>query len=227
MNNKLKFKFVAGVFFSPIAMSVCGMDYSMLRGELQWVEIVQAETVPAVGVQVGVPVGEGESRTPLSSGDNASRENVGEEKRQGEELLNDSTAVDCLVEVRAIKAFQRGADFRAKRLQTGRMLVDVKSQLEPLPFKRYQVLQSFLKRVSLNDQVSFDLLGAEGETNYLIVRPESMFGNRVQVMVNWKDEAGADLLSSELKVINNQNVVLGTDRAEDRSTIVSIKLNCD
>lgn len=228
LKNKFELNFGVGVMLlslgGQVVTPICGFEYATAHADqLTQVETVQPAVAQAAAEPIGEATGEGPSSIPLSIGGDSGS---GAEKH-GEELLNDSSAVDCVVEVRAIKAFQRGADFRAKRLQTGRMLVDVKSQLEPLPFKRYQVLESFLKRVSLNEQVSFDLIGAEGEANYLVVRPESLFGNRVQVMVNWKDEAGADLLSTELKVINNQNVVLGTDRAEDRSTILSIKLSCD
>ncbi len=132
----------------------------------------------------------------------------------------------CGVEVRVIKGAQRRGQYRFKRLETGNFLTDVKSQLQPLPYGSYKVLEAVEKEVRLGEQVDFQLTGATGDSQRLGVRPEKLLGKRVQTQINWEDAAGGPLLSTKLRMTNGETMVLGTENDAQSSTIVCIKVAC-
>ncbi len=133
---------------------------------------------------------------------------------------------DCLVGVRVIRGSEKDEELGKRKLTTGKFLLDVKNQLQPLPFQRYQVLQAHEQRVSLMKEAGFELVGAEGEKSSIRVTPQTIVHKRVRVFVDWKDESGEEILSTTLRMVNGRSMVLGTDSSQNRSTIICVKVNC-
>ena len=106
-------------------------------------------------------------------------------------------------------------------------IADLSSQLETLPFARYETVSEEQQLISFREKGVFNLKVEEGEEQILFVEPAMVTGSSVAVVVDWRSASGDELLSSKLKVGNGQNVVFGTDVSDDASLILCIKVTCE
>ncbi len=135
-------------------------------------------------------------------------------------------ATDCDVSVRVVKGAVNDSEFKGKEMRVGKFISDMKNQLETLPYKEYTVLDSQKKLVAFGGKGAFTLADASKKIHSLSVSPLKKAEKRVTVMVDWKDPVGDTLVSTQLKVLNGENVVLGTDTSGDESTIMCITVDC-
>jgi hypothetical protein len=133
---------------------------------------------------------------------------------------------DCMIGVRMIQGSEKDLAGVSNQLNVGNFLSDVKSQLQPLPFKRFDVLDSKQQKVGFGTPASFALNSSEQAKHQITVVPHSVQNKRVQLTVNWTNPRGEELLATKLRVVNDKCVVLGTDSSGDTSTIASIRANC-
>lgn len=106
-------------------------------------------------------------------------------------------------------------------------IADLSSQLETLPFARYETVSEEQQLISFREKGVFNLKASEAEQQILFVEPETVTGGSVVVVVDWRSGSGDELLSSKLKVGNGQNVVFGTDVSDETSLILCIKVTCE
>jgi hypothetical protein len=132
----------------------------------------------------------------------------------------------CLVKIRVIEGLERGEEYSGHELEEADFLEDVRSQLEPLPFKKYRVIQRIKDEVLLGKKLEFDVRDAEGDLTKLIVLPEKLHRRRVQVRVDWKGSLGEELLSTKFQMKSGHSVIFGSDASEHSSTIFCIKVDC-
>ncbi len=135
-------------------------------------------------------------------------------------------ASNCDVSVRVIKGAVNDSEFSGKKMEVGSFIADMKHQLETLPYKEYSVIDSQNKTVAFGKESSFSLTDANKQVHNLKIEPISLEKKRVVVKVNWTDPAGDTMLATQLKVINGENLVLGTETSGDESTIVCVTLLC-
>lgn len=154
-------------------------------------------------------------------------------------LANDSMPTvqkgACHVGVRLIRATRRpagAAPVRATRdLPMTSFLADVSDQLAPLPFTDYDTIDMAEQVVELRNSASFTLSGPRSEKHSILVQPHEVARGRVFTTVEWKDPHGDGLVSTKMRMVNGENVVLGadglSDGPEDSSMIVSVRLSCE
>ncbi len=132
---------------------------------------------------------------------------------------------ECLIQVKLVggsKDVPRGSF-----TSVNEFLGDMEEQLRPLPYKSFEILDSKLKQSSLGVPVSFVLKGNSlKEVHKIGVTLHEVKKRRVGLTVNWVNPKGEELLATRLKVVNNKNLVLGTDSAVSVPTILSIKVDC-
>lgn len=114
----------------------------------------------------------------------------------------------------------------ARFLEVESSLSDLRPQLEALPFSRYEHITTVRQTIPLEETGLFSLKPAPGEEQLLFVAPQTVTGDGVSLMVDWKDVGGEELLSTKLKILNGQGVVLGTDLSPDSSAIVGVRAKC-
>lgn len=133
---------------------------------------------------------------------------------------------NCQVSLRVVKGVERFPGERVRRLHSGEMLKDLREQLEPLPFRRYSLLEAKTASVVLHQEGQFkvkDLQGAEHEVN---ITPLEFKDGQVSLMVDWSGPDREELLSSKLQVESGKNIVVGTDNEGNQSTILCVKVDC-
>ena len=141
-------------------------------------------------------------------------------------LVSPLMAEDCDVLVRIIKGEGNSEKFGGMDMKVGNYLNDMKSQLETLPYKQYNVLDSKSMKIGLGGKETFQMQDSQKQNHNVIINPLEIKGGRVKLMVDWTDAQGENLLSTQLRVVNGENVVLGTETSGDESTIMSINLDC-
>lgn len=135
----------------------------------------------------------------------------------------------CGVHVRVLKGWSKSKIERATPPNDAERdkIEDLKSQLETLPFARYEKVSEEQQLISFREKGVFNLKVNEAEEQILFVEPAMVTGELVAVVVDWRSGSGDELLSSKLKVGNGQNVVFGTDVSDDASLILCIKVTCE
>lgn len=140
----------------------------------------------------------------------------------------DNTARSCDIGVRVICGSERSALRQSgKGPKLHSLLYDVSQQLEPLPFAKYSPLAHDRQRLAFEEQGTFRLLTHKKELHKLTVVPHRIEGEKVHLTVDWQGPGDEKLLSTKLRVVNGQNMVVGTDSDSDSSTILCIKVNCE
>lgn len=142
-------------------------------------------------------------------------------------LAEEMSFANCHVGLRVIKGSQNSKEFSFRSLAVGKQLADIKSQLEPLPYGQYEVLDSETQLVRFGEEAQFSIRDANSLIHFLEVTPLGWSRKRIEVRVEWKGPRGKQLLSSKLRVADGKNVMLGTDSSSDESTIMSVKVSCD
>ncbi|GEM_PF-5719738 len=142
----------------------------------------------------------------------------------------------CEVRVRVLQGTrdQRAREVGApvgSKLDATPLLQDVKSQLKPLPFEDYQIVDTVEEQIRVGNSRSFRLREADGEESSLRIEPHGFLSkaqgeSKILVSINWRGSAGEQLLDTKLKFENGKSMVIGTDKAEDTSTILCVKFDC-
>lgn len=117
------------------------------------------------------------------------------------------------------------AERSAKQLVPA-LLPDMESQLGPLPFSHFEVLDSAEQEIPLDEQGVFVVADGDKQLHRIAVTPHEHQEDWVKMTVHWDDPNGKSVVSTQLRVINAKCLVLGTDKSGDRSTILSVKVTC-
>ncbi len=132
----------------------------------------------------------------------------------------------CLVDVRSLIGSNPADENFAKELKTGEFIADLKEQLDSLPFAKFSTLSHEQQKVPLQEKAVFRVQNAAKKTNTVFVEVECVSDSGARLQVDWNSEDGASILSTQLRLMNGKNWVLGTDHEDKSSTIVSIKVEC-
>ncbi len=134
-------------------------------------------------------------------------------------------AQNCEVGVRVIKGSEK--EGKSTDLNSlGKSLVSMEPQLKKLPYKKYDEMTSRRQQVALGKESRFSVSDAMGKPQTVKVQPVSVSEKRVEVLVNWLGADSSKLLSTKVRVLNGESVMLGTDSSGKHSTILSIKVSC-
>jgi len=134
-------------------------------------------------------------------------------------------AENCEVGVKVIK----GSKHKSKTTNFGSLsksLVTMKGQLGNLPYKEYGVMTTRSQSVKFGAEGNFSVRDAMGKPHVVKIKPLTVKDKRVEVLVDWHGSDSSKLLSTKLKVLNGENVMLGTDSSGEHSTILSIQVSC-
>ncbi len=105
------------------------------------------------------------------------------------------------------------------------LVKDVGSQLDPLPYTSYAVLDSRSQSLPLGHEGMFSLVGYDNQRHVLRVVPHNYSYDKVGITVMWNGPNNEELLSTKMRVANGKCVVLGTD-SRNAATILTVKLEC-
>ena len=134
-------------------------------------------------------------------------------------------AESCEVGVKVIK----GSKQKSKATNfgsLGKSLVSMKGQLENLPYKEYGVMTTRSQSVKFGAEGNFSVRDAMDKPHVVKIKPLTVKDKRVEVLVDWHGSDSSKLLSTKLKVLNGESVMLGTDSSGEHSTILSIQVSC-
>ena len=132
----------------------------------------------------------------------------------------------CMIDVRSIKGSSPSQDNATKEFHAGEFLADLQDQLGSLPFTRYEALSHEIQKVPLHEKGVFRVVGAGEEQNTVFVDVECITNDGARVQIDWNGSKEQSVVSSQMRVVNGQNLVVGTDHDDSASTILSIKVNC-
>lgn len=135
-------------------------------------------------------------------------------------------SASCEVDVRSLKGTAPKEENVPKQLEAGEFLADLQDQLQTLPFSHYEALSHERQKVPLHERGVFQVLGAGAEQNSVAVEVECITNDGARVKIEWNGAEGASVVSSQLRLVNGKNWVVGTDHDDSASTIVSIKVEC-
>ncbi len=131
----------------------------------------------------------------------------------------------CKIFVRLIsshKAKSPGTEAR----KVSASLADVEAQLAPLPFDNYETIDASTSEVAFSEQGVFRLSQASKGIHTVKVRPHEVSGGRVQLTVDWEDPQGETLVSTMLRVMDGQNVMLGAEGTKKSCALVGVRAQC-
>ena len=132
----------------------------------------------------------------------------------------------CVVDVRSLKGSGPSDANYSKELHVGEFIADLKDQLDPLPFSTFKTLSHERQQVPLLEKAIFRVQTARKDENTIFVEVECVSDSGARLQVDWNSDDGTSILSTQLRLQNGKNWVLGTDHEDKSSTIVSIKVHC-
>ena len=132
----------------------------------------------------------------------------------------------CAIDVRSLLGSEVAAENADKELRMGEFIADLKEQLEPLPYAHFETLSHERQQVPLHEKAIFRVRNAAKETNTVFVEVECVSDEGARLRIDWNGSEGASILSTQSRLTNGKNWVLGTDHENDMSTIISIRVNC-
>lgn len=138
--------------------------------------------------------------------------------------ISSAHAEDCDVSLRVMRGQKSSGDTRVQEIP--KMLDDISGALKAVPYKNFNVLDTQKTRVRFESSATFMIPGADGEKQSVTIVPHKFVGKRVKTTVNWFNNAGDEILSTKLRIINSENMVVGTDHQGGRSTLVCVSINC-
>ena len=137
----------------------------------------------------------------------------------------------CHVGVRLIQATRApakgGVHKISKEIPMTSFLAGMTDQLKDLPFTDYDTIDMAEGTVKLREQKRFEVFGPQKDRHLIFVEPHEVANGRVRTSLEWRDPAGDGLVDTTMRIVNGENVVLGTDSNENSSTIVSVSIHCD
>ncbi len=137
---------------------------------------------------------------------------------------NESTP--CLIDVRSLIGTDPAEENTRKKLEAGKFVADLHDQLEALPFQHFETLGHEQQRVALHDKATFHLKSADGSRNSVLVKVDCITEVGATLKIDWSNEAGGSIVSTQVRLPDGKNWVLGTDHEDRSATIVSIKVEC-
>lgn len=108
----------------------------------------------------------------------------------------------------------------------GEFIADLQEQLEPLPYAHFETISSERQQVPLHEKAIFRVQNAAKETNTVFVEVECVSDEGARLMIDWNGAEGGNILSTQSRLTNGKNWVVGTDHENNSSTIISIKVQC-
>jgi len=132
----------------------------------------------------------------------------------------------CAIDVRSLLGSGAGDENSDKELHTGEFIADLKEQLEPLPYSHFETLSYESQQVPLHEKAIFRVKNAAHEVNTVFVEVECVSDEGARLMIDWNGSEGSNILSTQSRLTNGKNWVLGTDHEDHSSTIISIKVQC-
>lgn len=146
-------------------------------------------------------------------------------------LTSDALAQNspCRVGVRLISARQTAiASPGVVDAQMTSFLADVRDQLANLPFSSYKPIKYVEGNVPLNQRAAFVLPASESERHTVYVQPHELSSGKVKTTIEWEGPSGESLVSTRMRVVNGENVILGTDPQSGAKScrIISVRIDC-
>lgn len=138
------------------------------------------------------------------------------------------TGAHCDVMVRLVepKMEHRSKSADSEYARMSSFVEDAGEQLKALPFNEFRPLAMQQARVAKGAKTKF-ILGAKGSPSYrLVVEFISLVSNQVGLRVDWQERSGREIVSTQLKVPNGENVVLGSDKLKGGPKVILIKSQC-
>lgn len=133
---------------------------------------------------------------------------------------------NCTFSVRSIKASDYSREFENKELEVGSGLSDVQEQLEPLPYKKFQIINSTTGAAELNENLKLKIVAADGQAHSIALKPENPDSIGIALNIVWTDERDDQVLSTKVQLKNDRPVVIGTDHEGKVSTVLCISAVC-
>ncbi len=99
-------------------------------------------------------------------------------------------------------------------------LIDLKEQLNVLPFESFTVLNT--QKISLPIKKKDSLELANGHN--LILKALSIDGNQVSLWLKWKDESGQCLLDTRMHFNSSEAMLAGTDHNIDSGLLLAVNV---
>ncbi len=137
-----------------------------------------------------------------------------------------SRVTSCEVFVRLIKAIKSSPNSPVSAKKINAKLADVREQLAPLPFEDYETVDARTARVALSEKATFHLRHASQGVHTVRVEPHEVSGGRVHLTVDWEDAQGESLVSTMVRVVDGQNVMLGAEGKTDACSLVGVRVSC-
>lgn len=106
-----------------------------------------------------------------------------------------------------------------------KLMNEIRSQLSSLPFKSYVLEDRKEVSVGYGQRATIPMNSGHGEIFKVNVTPSRSAQGRVELMLEWRDGSGADLLSTKMRVVNGKTVLLGSGAGAE-SSIIGVKLHC-
>ena len=132
----------------------------------------------------------------------------------------------CLLDVRSLKGTSPSEENTTKELEAGDFVADLHDQLEALPYKHFETLGHERQQVPLHEKGAFRVPSANGSQNAVFVEVECITEVGASLKIDWNNEAGQSLVSTQVRLLDGKNWVLGTDHEDSSATIVSVKVDC-
>jgi hypothetical protein len=132
----------------------------------------------------------------------------------------------CAIDVRSLLGSVACEENSEKELRMGDFIADLKEQLEPLPYAHFETLSHERQQVPLHEKAIFRVTNAAKETNTVFVEVECVSEDGAKLLIEWNGSEGASILSTQSRLTNGKNWVVGTDHENECATIISIKVQC-
>ncbi|MCC6931952.1 MAG: hypothetical protein IT292_01675 [Deltaproteobacteria bacterium] len=132
----------------------------------------------------------------------------------------------CSVVVRTLKGYDRGNDRISEEHQIKGELVDLKGQIENLPFGHFELIDAKTQIVNKNETGLFALKCALGKDHLVQVTPLGLDGIKSIVQVKWTGPAQENMVNSKMGITNGRTIMLGTEHQQERCTLISLKVTC-
>ena len=132
----------------------------------------------------------------------------------------------CLLDVRSLKGTAPAEENTTKELEAGEFVADLHDQLEALPYKHFETLGHEQQQVPVHEKGAFRVPSANGSQNSVFVEVECVTEVGASLKIDWNNESGQNLVSTQVRLLDGKNWVLGTDHEDSSATIVSVKVDC-
>lgn len=125
-----------------------------------------------------------------------------------------------LLRVRIIHASTPSVDVSSGVAQVSASLKDISSELTSLPFKKFTLLESIDRTVSMKEKETIKLSTGDKVS----IRPHYVESGKLCFWFKWVDKNGSQILDSKLHVEKGKGVISGADSSEKEARLIALTL---